>query len=191
METKKAISSRRSIRKFKNKRVSREKIEELLELAVKAPSGKNKQPWEFIILQQEKKNKLVEILKNKTQKCKENGDDIGSCLESARVMEEAPVIILVYNPDVFLKYKTEDHDYYWWSVDTQSIGGLIQTMLMAATDMGLGTLWICDVFFADIEITEWLNREDELIGAIALGYPDENPEARSRKSISEVTTWLK
>ncbi|WP_395939553.1 nitroreductase family protein [Clostridium sp. DJ247] len=49
MDTIKVIEERRSIRKFQNKIVPKETIERLLELATKAPSGKNRQPWRFVL----------------------------------------------------------------------------------------------------------------------------------------------
>jgi nitroreductase len=64
MEIIKAIEQRRSIRKFQNKEVSREILERLLELAIKAPSGKNRQPWRFVVLQGEKKSELVKLMKH-------------------------------------------------------------------------------------------------------------------------------
>ena len=45
-----AIQKRKSIRDFKSEPVSRELLEKVLEIAVRAPSGVNRQPWEFVIL---------------------------------------------------------------------------------------------------------------------------------------------
>ena len=59
LKTKEAIEKRRSIRKFKNKRISDEIIMELLESARLAPSGCNAQPWRFKIVKDENtKHKL-------------------------------------------------------------------------------------------------------------------------------------
>jgi nitroreductase len=59
-------------------------------------------------------------------------------------------------------------------------------MLLTAYDLGLGTLWICDVFYAYDELTEWLGEKTGLIAAVSLGYPDESPEPRSRRPLSEL-----
>ncbi len=75
-------------------------------------------------------------------------------------------------------------------VDIQSIGAAIQNMLLAALDRGLGTLWICDVFYAQEELCEWLGERHLLVAAVSLGYPDEAPGPRPRKSVDEVTTWF-
>ncbi len=55
------IKTRRSIRKFKPDAVSRETIEEILELAICAPSAMNTQNWKFIVITGEKVDKLREI----------------------------------------------------------------------------------------------------------------------------------
>ncbi|MCK4374337.1 MAG: nitroreductase family protein, partial [Candidatus Brocadiae bacterium] len=71
-----------------------------------------------------------------------------------------------------------------------SIGGAIQTMLLAAQEVGLGTLWICDVFYAYEELRAWLGRGDQMVAAVSLGYADEAPGPRPRRPWQEVTEWL-
>jgi nitroreductase len=63
-------------------------------------------------------------------------------------------------------------------------------MILAAEDFGLGTLWICDIFYSHKEICSWLNREEELVAAIAIGYPNQSPYPRPRKSVEEVAEWF-
>jgi len=75
-------------------------------------------------------------------------------------------------------------------VDTQSIGAAIQNMLLAAQELGIGTLWICDVFYAYDELCAWLGQKNQMIAAVSLGYPDEQPNARPRKTVDEVTVWF-
>ena len=63
-------------------------------------------------------------------------------------------------------------------------------MLLAAQELGLGSLWICDVFAAYEGLCRWLGEKSALIAAVSLGYPAESPSARPRKPVSEVTRWL-
>ena len=63
-------------------------------------------------------------------------------------------------------------------------------MLLAAQDFELGTLWICDVFYCSNEICSWLNRKDELVAAVVIGYPNQSPYPRLRKLLQEVIEWL-
>lgn len=81
-------------------------------------------------------------------------------------------------------------NHYPYSVDTQSVGAAIQNMLLQAEELGLGTLWICDVFFAEQEINTFVGRHDELVATVAVGYRGEDPAARPRKIWQQVTTWL-
>jgi nitroreductase len=63
-------------------------------------------------------------------------------------------------------------------------------MLLAARDLGIGSLWICDVFYAYEKLRDWLGEEGEMIAAVCLGYPDEEPDARPRKPLAEVVRML-
>ena len=58
MDLLKVIKERKSIRAFKPDPVPREKIEEVLSLTIHAPSAINLQPWEFIVLTGEEKERL-------------------------------------------------------------------------------------------------------------------------------------
>ena len=63
-------------------------------------------------------------------------------------------------------------------------------MLLAAQDLGLGSLWICDVFYVYKELCDWLGETGQLIAAVSLGYPDESPGARPRAPVGELTRWI-
>ncbi len=184
-----AIKKRRSIRKFKRKPVEKKTIERLLELTTQAPSGKNLQPWRMVVLTGKEKEKLQEILLASVERLEQEGIKTGSCRNSIRAMKQAPVLIIFYNARPVYPGDLSSPNRYTWSVDIQSIGGAIQTMILAATGMGLGTLWICDIFYGEKDISSWLGIEHEMVGAVALGYADEEPEPRPRKSWQEVTEW--
>ena len=60
----KEIENRRSIRKYKRHEISKEIIEDIIYSATLAPSAKNRQPWKFIVYQEEEKNKLVDVMRH-------------------------------------------------------------------------------------------------------------------------------
>ncbi len=194
-----AIAERRSIRKFKDKPVPREVIEKLLGEAIKAPSGCNRQPWRFVVLEGAARDKVADLVAHGSQRLAgvKLPPDAG-CLATARVMAEAPVIIMVYDP-YWRPYDTiegEPPKLDGWPVsrdpdvvDIQSVGAAIQNLLLSAQAMGLGTLWIGDTFFARDEIDAWLGRRDGMVAAVAVGYPDQSPGARPRKPVRDVTEW--
>lgn len=64
MDTFEIISSRRSIRKYKNTDIPNELVQKIIEAGLKAPSSKNKQPWKFIIMKVVEKERIIaEIVK--------------------------------------------------------------------------------------------------------------------------------
>ena len=187
-----AIAVRRSIRKFKSEPVPRDLIEQVLEAATQAPSGKNAQPWEFIVLEGADKDKIARMMISYTLSLHDALPicfSSGSAKNSAGIIEQAQIVIMVYNPRSKKEAKLTPIRRVMWSVDTQSVGAAIQNLLLKAVELGLGSLWICDVFFAEEQINTWLDREDELIAAIALGWPDEEPLPRPRKPWQQVTQW--
>ncbi len=186
MNTTSAIRNRRSVEKYKDQPVEDTKIEELLEMSIKAPSARNRQPWNFVVLQGEPKQDLIDILHNKARSLKKEGEEVGEALSSVRTMRQAPVLILVYNP-----YTDEEElDSTKRSLDDQSTGAAIENLMLAATDMGLGSLWIGDILLAEEEISEWLEREDDLVAAVALGHSAEDPSSKPRADLEEIVSWL-
>ena len=191
MHTLEAIGARRSIRKYTDAPVSEEEIRALLEAATLAPSGKNRQPWRFVVVQGERCAEMVDVMRAGIAKLKALGVNTGSSEWTAEIMAKAPATIFIFDdaelPDDGIKSFT---DLLWYIVDVQSIGAAVQNMLLAATDRGLGTLWICDVFYAYEELCAWLGESRLMVAAVAVGYPDETPGPRPRKSVDEVTAWV-
>lgn len=62
-------------------------------------------------------------------------------------------------------------------------------MALQATALGLGSLWICDTWFAYDALYDWLEEEGALAAAMALGYAAENPSPRPRKELAELVRW--
>ncbi|RIE15517.1 nitroreductase family protein [Candidatus Cryosericum septentrionale] len=192
METLEAIAARRSVRKFTDRPVAEETVNAVLAAAILAPSGKNRQPWRFVVVAgDEKRAQMVRVMREGIADTKARGMETGSAIMTARVMERAPVTIFVFNPEGVHPWASRSlAQTLMEAVDTQSIGAAIQNMLLAAQSMGLGTLWMCDVWSAYQQLEAWLGESVELVAAVALGYPDEQPAARPRRSLSEVVRWF-
>jgi nitroreductase len=191
MDTLEAIAQRRSIRRFKDTPVPDEIIEQILRAGTQAPSGKNRQPWRFYVVRGDKVSEMVDIIVEGISEVESRGWDTGSSKWTVRVMERAPVTVFVFNPFVEYRQAVDTaKDVIENSVDVQSAGAAIQNMLLAAQALGIGSLWICDVFYAYEELCAWLNETHQMIAAVSFGYADEQPNARPRKPVSEVTQWL-
>ena len=63
-------------------------------------------------------------------------------------------------------------------------------ILLAARALGLGALWVCDIFFAYEEVCAWLGDGHQITAVVALGYPAEDPAARPRRPLEETIVWL-
>ena len=185
MELKEAINKRRSIRKFKSLDVSKELIEDLIKCARLAPSAKNRQPWKFLIVKNDIKNQIADIMLEKEENSKISLErkiyNANSSVKStAQIIKEAPILILVLK-------QYEDN---WIIGDSLSIGGAIEHICLRATDLGLGSLLIRDIVYTQKEIAKLVGHEDmELISAISIGYPNENPKQRPRKKLIVVLEW--
>jgi nitroreductase len=191
METLDAIAARRSIRKFKDTPIAEDLLQVILKAGSQAPSGKNRQPWRFVIVKEDKRAEMVKILREAIARAKTQGNEVGSSEWSTNVMEQAPVTIFVINPEGLPPWLAHSIDQNFNDVvDIQSTGAAIQNMLLAAQDLGLGSLWICDVFTAYEELLNWLGEKGEMIAAVSFGYADESPAARSRKPFGEIVRVL-
>ena len=192
METLEAIAARRSVRKFTDRPVAEETVNAVLAAAILAPSGKNRQPWRFVVVAgDEKRAQMIRVMREGIADTKARGMETGSAIITARVVEHAPVTIFVFNPEGVYPWTSHSlAQILMETVDTQSIGAAIQNMLLAAQSMGLGTLWMCDVWSAYQQLEAWLGESGELVAAVALGYPDEQPAARPRRPLSEVVRWF-
>ncbi len=187
MNVSEAISGRRSIRKFKDTPVPEEALKAVLTAASLAPSGKNRQPWRFVVVTGDKRAEMVRIMREGIEQGKAEGREPGSSEWTAKVMERAPVTVFIFNPDgapPWLAHSIEQN--FREIVDTQSAGAAIQNMLLAAMEQGLGSLWICDVFSAYEGLARWLGEKGAMIAAVSLGYADEEPGPRPRKPLSDI-----
>jgi F420 biosynthesis protein FbiB-like protein len=191
MDTLEAIAARRSVRHFKDIPIPDNALRKILKAATQAPSGKNRQPWRFIVVTGDKRREMVHVMRDGIAKAKARGEGLGSAEASARIMEQAPVTIFVFNPHGNHPYLAHSiGEMFDDLVNVQSIGAAIQNLLLAAQALGIGSLWICDVFYAYDELCAWLGEQCEMIAAVSLGYPDEQPAARPRRPVSTVARWL-
>jgi len=107
------IKKRRSIRQYTAEDVSEEDVRLLLEAAMAAPSGNARDPWHFIVVRDAKTR----------AKLAATHDFAGMC-------SRAPVVIVVCGDEELSKH---------WIADTSAA---TQNILLAATALGLGTVWI-------------------------------------------------
>jgi len=191
MDTLEAIATRRSNRRFKADPIPQDALDKILNAAIMAPSGKNRQPWRFVVVREDKRGEMVAQMRAGIAKFKDRGENIGSAEGTAAVMEQAPVTVFIFNTEG--KHPWLDRtiqESVWDMVNIQSIGAAIQNICLAARALGPGSLWIADVLYAYEELEAWLGQDTEMIAAVSLGYPAVNPVIFSRKPLADVTVWF-
>lgn len=164
------ISSRQSIRSFKAKVPGQDVLEQIMEAARVAPSAVNFQPWEFIVVSSEQ---MIE----KVHRCYHRD-----------WFKTAPVcVIALGNHKVAWKRAADAKDHT--DVD---LAIAIDHLILQATELGLGSCWVCN--FDTDKVVELLDLPAYLepIALIPLGYPkaDLKPQEKERKELKEIVRWL-
>lgn len=185
MEVKESIENRRSIRNFKKEEISKELIEDILNCGRLAPSSKNRQPWHFVVLEKDTKDKVADLmieytLNNDHREERKKLNAPSSVNPTANVIKQAPILILIFRPK----------DDNWLVGDNLSIGACVENMCLRATDLGLGSLWIRDIVYVSEQVAEMLGHGDlELNCAVSLGVPNQSPKQRPRKELKDIMEW--
>ncbi|MFV0394468.1 MAG: nitroreductase family protein [Coprobacillaceae bacterium] len=171
------ITSRRSIRKYKNQKVERNVIEQLIQSAIMAPTWKNSQTARYYIVESEEM--LAEVKSD--------------CLPefNANNCKDAPVLIVT----TFIKNRSgyerngeasNELGNHWGAYD---LGLHSQNLLLKATDLGLGTLVMGIRDAEKIHDVLEIPKEQEIVSIIAVGYPDIAPEAPKRKTVEDIVVY--
>ncbi|MEY3413342.1 MAG: hypothetical protein RJA79_217 [Actinomycetota bacterium] len=183
------VRSRKMVRSFSNERVAPELVEQIVELASRAPSAGKTQGWHFLVLQDDETSKFWDITLP-TQK--------RSSFKWKHLLD-APIIGLVFADSAayVARYSEPDKsstglgagESSWstpyWTVDASFA---TMTLLLAAHDAGLGALFFA-VFSGEAELRNLLSvpPDLQLIGAVAIGWPrtkDSSVDGSSDKGLS-------
>lgn len=146
------IIRRVSVRRYSDKPVSSEQVSAILHAAMSAPTGVNKQPWEFVVIDD------PELL-----------GQLAEALPYAKMAAQAPVAIVVCgNKDRFL----DGVDDVLWE---QDLSAASENILLAAHAIGLGGVWTC-IYPHDERIApvkSILNLPDSIVpfNLIPVGHP--------------------
>jgi nitroreductase len=160
----KLIEKRRSQRKYKPKKIEKEKIDKLIEAALRSPSSRSFNPWRFIVI--DKKDLLLKLSKSKPH--------------GSSFLKEAALGIVVCGD-------TEKSD--TWIEDTSIASTFIQ---LAAESLDLSSCWIQirkrehnSTQSANNYVKDLLEIPDniDVESIIALGYPDEKKQGHLKESL--------
>ena len=190
-----AFRSRRSVKEYSPREVSKEVLFRILEAGRWAPSAHNAQPWRFIVIQDSAtKRKLAKAMANHWNKdmdkngvSKEQRESLIKA--SVEQFENAPVIIIacltMENMDEYLNDRRKKVEYI---MAVQSVAAFIENMLLAAYGEGLGSCWFCAPLFCQDVVRKILKIPEHVDpqALITLGYPASRPSPPSRKPLEEI-----
>ena len=156
------ILNRRSVREFKDRQISKEEINIILNAGRWAPSGLNNQPWRFIVVR--------------------NPDTIhklSECTHYSSIVVRAPLLIAAFLDTEYSYNRTKD---------VQSIGASIQNMLLACSELGLGAVWLGEILNQNEKVNSILQCPSklELMAVLAIGEPAPGKRTSTRKALSEL-----
>lgn len=172
MDVFKAISERRSVRKFKKMEIEDQLIYKILETGLWAPSAGNLQSWDVILI---------------------NDQEIKQKLTTAAYMRdfisEAPVVMVLCANMHKSATIYNDRGRELFCIQDAACAG--QNMLLAIHALGLGACWVG-------AFDEWLVAEAVVlprhlrpVALIPFGYPDETPLPPPRRELDELIHWNK
>lgn len=218
MEIVEAIRKRKSIRDFKPDPVPRELLEEILETAVRAPSGVNKQPWEFAVLTgsvlQRVKEKNLEMFHSG-----QTGHSFGSGIERDSIYRKRQVDLAIQlfqlmgieRDDKQKRLEWTERGFYYFNAPTAiilltddslplervllDIGAVMQTICLTALAHGLGTCIEGQGATYQNVLREvgGIPKNKQIVTAIAIGYPNGSFPANKietpREPARNLTFW--
>ena len=162
------MMARRSIRKYLDKPVEHEKLEVIVRAGINAPSGMNRQPWIIRVVEDQK------LIADVTEVYKRNNpEQVKRDKDFKNMFRNAPNLICVCTPAE------------GGALDAGLLG---ENMMLAAQSMGLGTCCLggpVRFLNSNAEAKFFLDRLDipegyKLNYILAIGYPDEQPDAKPR-----------
>jgi len=158
MEVQRALLNRRSIRKYKDQKISKEDIDKILKAAMYAPSAMNLQAWHFIVI--DNRDVLIESIKS---------------IPYAEMLKQSAAAILVCGDSLIEKNES-------WLL--QNCSASTQNILLSAHGSGIGSCWIAihgmDDVYKNVKAQFKLPENIVPVSLISLGYPDEEVKAEGR-----------
>jgi 5,6-dimethylbenzimidazole synthase len=179
MEFRQVLESRRSVRSFEDRPISQEELDAMLSAASWAPSPLNLQPWQFVVITEaDAKQKVIDAVQKAHKGVIDAGGPEWVTKYRYNFVEQAPMLIAVlYDPNKggLGSYFNNPHG------ALNAASAAIQNLMLAATEMGLGTVWF--TFFDPEVMGEALGAPDNLsvAGIIPVGAPKGETKTPPRK----------
>ncbi len=170
------IKDRHSIRQFTKQEIPGEYINILLQSANQAPSAHNQQSWRFIVLKGHKKNELAQLVTSRSDQFPRPASAL--LRMAARSIVSAPVVIAITNTGDLIRHGTElfkvekemAHDFFR-TMEIQSSAAAVENLLLAATSLGLATVWLGILYLIKDDVMQFLEEPaGEFMAVVPVGY---------------------
>lgn len=182
MELLDAIYNRRTVRAFRPEPLSEEKLSKILEAGTWAPSHGNNQPWEFVIIGQETRRKLLAIYQEMMEAGPLKNPDLPE--EQKERMRrfiqnfgDAPTVLAVVLPTPVMPV-----DHYDFPL---AGAAAIQNILLAAWEHEVGGVWLSLGANPQVKAALGVEEGGFISGILAMGYPVAVPPAQPRIPVAE------
>jgi coenzyme F420-0:L-glutamate ligase/coenzyme F420-1:gamma-L-glutamate ligase len=182
---------RRSIRRYLDRPVSQELIDQLLEAATRAPSSHNSQPWRFAVISNsivkaQLADRMGERLKADRRRAADRVEEIDRDLARSHArITSAPALIVVC-------LSTSDlTDQYERLMAIQSVAASSENLLLAAHEAGLGACWMAAPLYCPEVVREVLQlpADWEAQALITIGHPADEGKPKARVNFREITIY--
>jgi nitroreductase len=195
-DTLSSIMSRRSVRMFLDKPVNDNDLRTILHAANQAPSAHNQQSWCFVVLKGEKKNELANLINSRAADFPRPSSVLLRL--ASRSIVSAPVVIAIVNTgelmsrgtELFKVDKNTAHDFFR-IMEIQSSAAAVQNLLIAATSIGLATVWLGVLVLIKKDVLRFLGEpEGEFMAVIPVGYASKVSPRPTKQALQEVVKYL-
>lgn len=193
------IERRHSVLRYLPKPVESEKIDLVLETAVAAPSPLNLQPWAFVVVTDpDLTNRVARYLIRIQAEVVYGGlmgmapDFTARMLTLYEHLDQAPCFILACL-EAKTRFTPPDFEPILRDFYLLSIGAAMQNLMIAATELGLGTRWFSGFTLADegqtLKDTFRIPSEVEVVAITPLGYHDEAAKQRPEQQLADLVEF--
>jgi len=181
---------------FIDKPVSKEDLETILRAANLAPSAHNQQSWRFIVVKGEKKKELVDLICEKAGNFPKHSAVLLRL--ASRSIASSPVVVAVANSgelisrgqDLFKIDKSTAHDFFR-IMEIQSSAAAVENLLLAATSLGLSTVWLGVLVLIKNDILRFLGEpEGEFMAVVPVGYAARETFGPNKQPLEMVVRYL-
>jgi F420 biosynthesis protein FbiB-like protein len=192
------MGSRRSIRSFDERLVSRALLERILQTACAAPSAHDSQPWHFAVVSAgEVRRRLADRMADEFRRDLRadglNESDVEARVARGvdRLLRAPSAIVLCGTMTEMNRYADARRDHAEQCMALQSVSLAGGQLLLAAHAAGLGACWMCGPLFAPQAVREALDlpADWDPQALIVLGWPAEEPTPRDRCSLDDAVIW--